>query len=372
MAARPVDRYLGGLLVLGEAEGEGALGAREIAAAGLDHLRLCARGGLDLDDGADGVAIGARAFERDAQSVVAGGEIVAIEIAGAAVGGGEDVEVAVVVVVAKGNATADLWARERCADLGGDVGEALAGGFAQEKMGHLGVADAAADVADGVVDVAVHHHEVGPAVEIEIAEQATKAQTIARGDTEAEGHGAIDEARAIPLIEAEHFVIEVGDGDGGAAAAAEIDDVDAHAGAGLAVLREGDAEADGGLGECVVAVVAVELVGLGVVGDEEVEPAVVVEVDDGGAEGFGGRIEEAAGGGGVFKGAVAAIAEEPTGGALVGFRRAVGLVAAVERTVDVVGGRPADVVGDEEIEVAVAIGVEPEGRRGEAGVVGEA
>ena len=114
-----------------------------------------------------------------------------------------------------------------------------------------------------------------------------------------------------------------------------------------------------------VAQVAIELVGLRVVGDEEVGPAVLVVVEQRDAERLRARVEDAARGGDVLEGAVAAVAEQPAGVAAVRLGRAVGLLLAVEAAEDVVLGRPLDVVADEEIEQAVAIEVDPHRRRAE-------
>src|SRR4029077_10891121 len=110
-----------------------------------------------------------------------------------------------------------------------------------------------------------------------------------------------------------------------------------------------------------VGVVHVELVGLSVVADEDVGPAVLIGVEDGDAEAFGGGIGETGFLGGVFEGAIAAIVPEAKGCAFVGFGRAVGFRFAVEGAVEIRFGRPLNVVGDDEIEVAIAIVIVPGG-----------
>ena len=62
-----------------------------------------------------------------------------------------------------------------------------------------------------------------------------------------------------------------------------------------------------------VAVVAIELVGLSVVGDDKVRPAVLIVIEQGDAERFRTAVEDAAGRGDVFESAVTAIVEEPAG-----------------------------------------------------------
>ena len=84
-------------------------------------------------------------------------------------------------------------------------------------------------------------------------------------------------------VEADHFVVEIGDGYAGKTGAVEIGGIDAHACAGFAFFAEGDAGFDGDIFERAVALIAVELVGLRVVGDEKVGPAVAIVVEHGNA-----------------------------------------------------------------------------------------
>ena len=78
------------------------------------------------------------------------------------------------------------------------------------------------------------------------------------------------------------------------------------------------------------------------------------------------RVEEARLRGHVLEGAVSLVAEQPRRRAPIRFGRAVGLLLAVDAAVDIGLRRPADVVADEQIEVAVAVVVEPQRRRAEA------
>ena len=118
--------------------------------------------------------------------------------------------------------------------------------------------------------------------------------------------------------------------------------------------------------ERAVALVAVELVGLRVVGDQQIRPAIAIVIEHGDAQRFGRGVEDAALGGDVFERAIAAIAKQPAGGAVISLRRAVGLVLAVHAAEDVVLRRPLHVVADEQIEQAVAIVIEPQRRSAEA------
>ena len=81
----------------------------------------------------------------------------------------------------------------------------------------------------------------------------------------------------------------------------------AHAGARLACVAVGDARGESALGKRSIVVVAVKLVGLRIVGHEQVEPAVIVKVEQGDAERFAGGIVEAGFAGDIFESAIAQI-----------------------------------------------------------------
>ena len=91
--------------------------------------------------------------------------------------------------------------------------------------------------------------------------------------------------------------------------------------------------------EGAVAQVAIELVGLRVVGDQQVGPAVAIVIQQGHAQRFRRAVEDAALRRDIFERAVAAVAEEPAGFAVIGLGRAVGLALAVHAAEDVVRRR---------------------------------
>ena len=165
--------------------------------------------------------------------------------------------------------------------------------------------------------------------------------------------------------QAEHLAGEVGHGHGGAPGPVEIDRVDAHPGAGPALLAERHAGLETQLGEGAVAVVAIELVRLRVVGDEDVGPAVLIVIEQRDAERLRRHVEEAGLGGDVVEGAVAFVAIEPRRAAAIGLRRAVALRLAVDAAEDIALRRPLHVVADQQIEAAVLVVVEPHRRRAE-------
>ena len=186
-----------------------------------------------------------------------------------------------------------------------------------------------------------------------------------------------EEAVAEVVEEGVGLVEEVGDEEVGRPVAVEVVGDDPHAGGRPPRAVQGDAGGHARLLEPEAAAVEEEEVGREVVGDEEVEPAVAVEVGD-------RQAEAAAVGGGVDpglaadvgEGAVPVVAEEQ-----VGLRRE-SRGRAVQRPARAVpAGGDVDRVGldvgdDDEVEVAVAVEVAEAGRRrpavgADAGALGD-
>jgi hypothetical protein len=223
------------------------------------------------------------------------------------------------------------------------------------------------DPADRLVYVSVHGYQIQISIQVDIEESAAESQA---------GPGRLAHARPLRDVpvdaftrgakERRHFVVEVGDGDAFHAGVVEIGGVHAHAGARLAVLAECHAGAYRDILEGSVAQVAVQLVGLRIVGDHQVGPAVAVVVEQRHTQRFGGAVEDPAPRRDIFKGAVPAVPEEPAGFAVIGFRRAVRLALAVHTAEDVVRRRPLDVVADQQIQPTVAVEVKPHGGRAES------
>ena len=105
--------------------------------------------------------------------------IVAEQHRRAVVGRHQQVDVAVAIEVAAREAAADPRLREPAAGRGGDVAK-RAVALIQEQVRRLRVADVAADVAHGLVDVAVGDDEIERAVEIEVGEDAAEPERVAR------------------------------------------------------------------------------------------------------------------------------------------------------------------------------------------------
>ena len=235
-------------------------------------------------------------------------------------------------------------------------------------MGGLAVADPLLDGGDVVLDVPVGDEDVLASVEVVVEEERPEGEGEEAVPADL-GHRRLvnEEADALVVVERDHLVREVPDDDVGHAVAVVVGGVNPHRAAGGAVLREGDPGEDAGVLEPAAAEVPVEVVGLGVVRDREVVEPVAVEVEDGDPEALAAGIEEAGFGGDVGEALRAVVPVEDGARAVIRLRRAVALVHPVEGAEDVLLDGPLHVVEHEQVEVPVAVGVEPGGDARKAG-----
>jgi hypothetical protein len=127
-----------------------------------------------------------------------------------------------------------------------------------------------AHVANRVVDVAIHSYQIEPAIEIAVQESAPETQRSFRRKTDPALHRDVGKVTAsFRPIQADHLIVEVSDGDACAAGVVEIADVNAHSGTSLAFLAEGNSRIHPDIAKSSVALIAIELVWLGVVGNEQ-------------------------------------------------------------------------------------------------------
>src|SRR5262249_18866864 len=112
-----------------------------------------------------------------------------------------------------------------------------------------------------------------------------------------------------------------------------------------------------------IVIIVVELVWLGVVCDEEIEPAIRVVVEQGYTESFAGRIVETCFLRYVLKCSITAIVKKSRTLTFVALRCTVRFVLIVERAIDVGLNPPVDVVAYKKIELAIVVIVEPNGTR---------
>ena len=129
------------------------------------------------------------------------------------------------------------------------------------------VSGVAADISDGFVDVAIGHRQVRSAIKIHIEEQAAKSESVPRRCPDAGwNRHIVENSRSGGAIQADHFIVEVGDGHTGLARTIEVSGVDAHAGAGLSFCAKRQASLHRDILEFSVPQIAVQLIRLGVVG----------------------------------------------------------------------------------------------------------
>src|SRR6202022_476937 len=198
---------------------------------------------------------------------------------GAVVGGNDDVDAAVVVDVADGQAAAEPRLPEDCAGVGGHVYEAVAGVTDQKHW--------LAIVKIGIVDlhsieiVALGNDEIFPAV-IVIIEEASAPAGVKHGDaaqtrTEA---GVGETSVATVLVQGVALVSQVGDKEVGPAIIIIVGEIDAHAGEGATVAIDGDLRHEADFFKGAVALIVIEELDHGVVGDEKVDLSVAVVIGD--------------------------------------------------------------------------------------------
>src|SRR5215204_670635 len=192
----------------------------------------------NADGCADGVAIGLRADKPQSEAAVAGLLVVAEQYRRSVVRRHQQIDIAVAVEVAGRQSPPDAGLCETIARLAGRLAKDRVA-LVEEEQRRLRVTDVAADVAYGLVDVAVGDDEIDLAVEIEIGKP--EAETIERRCADAGSScDVLVESLSLWPIEADHFVVEVGDREAGATGVVEVSGVYAHARARLAVIAERD------------------------------------------------------------------------------------------------------------------------------------
>ena len=265
------------------------LGLREVTAR--RHHRSPQRPArhAHLDERTNRVSIRPRALERQAQPVVPSLQVVAEEARRAFHGGQHQIQISVAVDVGEGRAAGDHRAEQVAGGIGRDRHEAAAGAArVPEETCRLRVLLAGLHFVDLVFDVAVGRQQIEPAIEIVVEEQHAKRQRAARRRADA-GHDRLVrklERRLLGHVQRRHLVGEVADRDAERSVVAEVGRVDSHRAAAVAVGIERDAGGGADFREGPVALVVKHEVLHGIVGDDEVGPAVGVQIDGGDAERF--------------------------------------------------------------------------------------
>src|SRR3984885_8203117 len=162
-----------------------------------------------------------------------------------------------------------------------------------EEMRRLRVLDVWLHNADVIGNVAVDGEYVGQSVEVIIEKECAKSQRPVRHGGDAGFGGFVREKpRAIVVIERHALVGEIAENETLPTGFVIVRRVGTHARASRARFAVGKAGGNSYIGESAVVIIVVELVRLGIVWDEEIEPSVVVVVEQRDAERFAGRIIE--------------------------------------------------------------------------------
>ena len=173
---------------------------------------------------------------------------------------------------------AGLRCRRRRAELLADVGESPVAQVAIDDLA-LFVTGLGLEPADLGVDVAVDEKQIEPAVAVEIEKTDTPAEP-ACIETETGGKGPVfAQALAGVRVERRGVAGEVRLEDVHRPVAVVVSDREPHPGLRLPVLTVGASGARGDVGERAVPVVAIERARVRVVGDVDVHPPVIVEVE---------------------------------------------------------------------------------------------
>ena len=179
--------------------------------------------------------------------------VVAEEHRRSAVGGHQEVEIAVVVDVGIGRAAPHARRAEVGSDRLRSLDE-LAFALIVKQVRRLGVLDALLNALDLVFDMAVGDEDVEPAIEVVVEEERRKAQRQQAAPANLRARRLVDEqAISFVVIQRQHLVGEVADDDAGASGVIVVCRIDAHAGARHTVFAEGDAGRDRRLGEAALA-----------------------------------------------------------------------------------------------------------------------
>src|SRR5215469_877250 len=364
LTAWPLDLDVFGLGVRAQSKRQHQFALREVARTRAQHLPLLVATGGQTNDRTDAIAIRSCANEFEAQAVIRP-PFVMKQVGWPAIGGDNHIEEAVIVDVGISGRAGYFRSGKRLAHLSGDFRE-LSSPEIAEQVGRLGITDALLYALDLIFDVTVGDKNVGPAVVVVIEKEAAETEGHQRTAADFRLRRLVDKKTiALVVIERDHLVGEIADDNARAPAAIVVRGIDAHAGARHSVFTETDAGRDSTLLECTVAFVQIQLVGLGIVGDQNVGPAVTVVIENRDPQALRGRVGESGLLGSILKFASLQVVPEADRSSLVGLRRAIGFVRPVERAIEIALFAPLNVVGDQKIEFAVAVVVDPDGAGGE-------
>src|SRR6266849_3063979 len=256
-------------------QAEVILGHEAGAAHYFVYLRMFA--GDYADARADGAAVGFCAYALDFEPVAFGAAIVAQKCGRLVHVDNGDVDVSIVVEIAEGGASAAVRLSHGGPACGADVDEAPLAKIFVQNLSFL-----EGDVEPARIDfgkhMAVGHEDVGPAIVVEIEETYSPSEILGVYAQAGLKDGVVEGAVAIVVVQVRGLVGVVGLDDIEPAITVVIADADAHAALRRAIFIEGAADFRADFSEGAILVVAIDTAGYGVAGDVNVGPAVVVEV----------------------------------------------------------------------------------------------
>ena len=213
--------------------------------------------------------------------------------------------------------------------------------------------------------MAVQRDEVDVAVQVHVGEHQAERQWQERSPGEPRPAGQVlEQPIAADLREqGKRLAREIADHDRQTTLSGDVPHVHPHPRPSPAELVVRHTRRQGDVGKRAVAVVEIQKVLVGIVGDEDVGPPVVVEVRDGYAERFALRIEDAGPLGDVGEPAVPQVSVQATRFTLILLGCCVRLVGSVQCDEQVGLRGPLDVIAHEKIQPPVAIDVDPARRR---------
>ena len=236
------------------------------------------------------VAVGGGSLETERQRVAGDGPVVEVRQR-LALADQEQVDAAVVVEVAGRQAPPDPRDAPRGPGSVRDVDQTAVLAPDEELGGH-GVGDERAEI----LDVTVGRCQVQSSIVVDVEQGDPESEPIPARDREPDGDGPVAEvATAQVAIEGRRLAVEVGDRQVGASVAVEIAARDPHSRLIPPVGVRRDAGSDAHLFEAKAAAVSEQVVRRRVVGHEEVDATVLVEVGGDDPEPTAVAIDDASG-----------------------------------------------------------------------------
>src|ERR1700674_6105028 len=204
--------------------------------------------------------------------------VIVKQVGSATIGGHQHVERSIVINVGVSSAASDFWAG-KCGSEGSRHFLKLSAAEVAKNVRRLRIAYPLLHALDFVLDVSVGHENIGPAVVVVVKKETAEAQSHQGRAPDLRLRRLIHkEAVALIVVERKHLVGKVGDDKTGTAGPIIVGSVHAHASAGHAVFAECDSSRNSFFLKRPVVLVEVKLIRLGVIGQQDIGPAISVVI----------------------------------------------------------------------------------------------